>query len=53
MQDNTGQSWTVQDIADSSLKTFVKVANVFDTTIVSTIVYSIETDFNPKLFVAF
>jgi hypothetical protein len=35
MQDNTGQSWTVQAIADSSLKTFVKDANVFDTTIVS------------------
>jgi hypothetical protein len=54
MQDNTGQSWTVQDIEDSSLKTFVfKDANVFDTSIVSTTVYSIQTDFNPKLFGAF
>ncbi len=56
MQDNTGQSWTVQDIADSILKTFVKDANVFDTSIVSTIqytVYSIQTDFHPKLFGAF
>jgi hypothetical protein len=48
MQDNTGQSWTVQDIADSSLKKFVKDANVFDTSIVSTTVYSIQTDFKSK-----
>ncbi len=47
MQDNTGHSWTVQDIADSSLKTLIKDANVFDTSIVSTTVYSIQTDFNP------